>query len=350
MQIHELTQTSLNEGFMDKLKSASSAVKGAVGPAIDKIGQANKYTNTKLAQAGNKIMDLNKQAHGAMPGALQRMTGDYAGSAAGVAQSMEKKGFGTQYQKPSDKWEDKLKQIEQNPGINQWANSVTAAWKKAEAGAVQAAPSAPNVPGAVPAAGSNLVMPPIFIGGKQIDPNDPKNASIVKSYMAQHGNTPVTEDARQMDSYRQAFIDWSDAKFATKDPTTYEQITMDDVRRLPGIGVQLSNLLDIIVQTQGTPQQDQAIAKYAQLATAGVQAIGQQTKNKNPGTRVTLTPTDNSTNPDILKALAPFDLSAPKLSAAGQALRTSTRAPREFSPTGNGQVDALLIAMGFRPR
>jgi hypothetical protein len=119
---------------------------------------------------------------------------------------------------------------------------------------------------------------------------------------------------------------------------------------LPGIGAQLSNLLDIIVQTQGTVQQDQAIAKYAQLATAGVQAIGQQTKNKNPGTRVTLSPTDNSTNPDILKALAPFDLSAPKLSAAGQALRTSTRAPREFNPTGNGQVDALLIAMGFRPR
>ena len=350
MQIHELTQPLLTEGFMDKLKSAGSAVKSAVGPAIDKIGQANTYANTKLAQAGNKIMDLNKQAHGAMPAALQRMTGDYSKSAAAVAQGMEKKGFGLQYQKPSDKWEDKLKQIAQNPGINQLADAIGSAWKKAEAGAVQAVPTAPAAPSAVPAAGSNPAVPPISIGGKQIDPNDPKNAAIIKSYMAQHGNTPVTENATPMDSYRQAFVDWSDAKFVTKDPTTYEQITMDDVRQLPGIGTQLSALLDVIVQTRDTPQQALAISKYAQLATAGVQAIVQQTKNKTPGTRVTATPAASSANPDILKALAPFDLSAPKLLSAGQALRTATRAPKEFRPTGNGQVDALLIAMGFRPR
>jgi hypothetical protein len=77
-----------------------------------------------------------------------------------------------------------------------------------------------------------------------------------------------------------SFKDWADQTLATRVPATGETVTMDKVEHLPGLSEKLQQALNQVVTTQGSPQHLQAIQNYIMLATAGVQALAQTSKNK----------------------------------------------------------------------
>ena len=417
MQIHELTQHPLNEGFMDTLKSAGKNASGTVGPAI-------KNAASSVRSAVKDPMAWNQRMHAKMPAALQQMTGDYSGSAAKIAQDMEKKGFGTQYQPPSAKWEDKLKQIEANPAIKQYAKSIAAGWASQEQNAISptvglddymtikkvlplitsfaqrnnntvtssqigqylaknsptiwskttdkrsalrtianklkkqgitvdnatptAAPASAT-PGTTPSAKKSTVLPKIA----QAQPGAPtpaeQNILNQRIQSALQNQSPTVTEAMatigpKAEDYATSFKQWSNNKFKSKDPTTYETLTMDMVRGLPGMEAQLDDTLTNIVKTRGTPQQLQFVEKYAMLATAGMQALGQMNKNKK---QQGVAPGTGSAQAQLKQKLRSVGITDRALDQVGQILRVGGNA--NFHSTGNVQVDALLLAMGLRP-
>ena len=418
MQIHELTQHPLNEGFMDTLKSAGKNALGTVGPAI-------KNAASSVSSAVKDPMAWNQRMHAKMPAALQQMTGDYSGSAAKIAQDMEKKGFGTQYQPPSAKWEDKLKQIETNPAIKQWAASIASGWAKQEQtatsptvglddymtiekvlplvtsfaqrnnntvtsaqigqylaknsptvwnnttdkrsalstigselkkqgitvdGAATTASPAANTPGRIPSAKRPAGLPKIA----QAQPGAPTSAEqdiLNQRIQAALKNQPPTTMSEAMttigpkaEDYAISFKQWSDNKFKSRDPTTYETLTMDMVRGLPGMKAKLDDTLNNIVKTRGTPQQLQFVEKYAMLATAGIQALSQVNKNKK---QQGVAPGAGSAQAQLKQKLRAAGITDRALDQVGQILRVGGNA--NFHSTGNVQADALLLAMGLRP-
>ena len=416
MQIHELTQHPLNEGFMDTLKSAGKNASGTVGPAI-------KNAASSVRSAVKDPMAWNQRMHAKMPAALQQMTGDYSGSAAKIAQNMEKKGLGAQYQPPSAKWEDKLKQIEANPAIKQYAKSIAAGWASQEQNAISptvglddsnmtiekvlplvtsfaqrnnntvtssqigqylaknsptiwsnttdkrsalrtianelkkqgitvdnATPTAaPATPGTTPSAKKSTVLPKIA----QAQPGAPtpaeQNILNQRIQSALQNQSPTVTEAMatigpKAEDYATSFKQWSNNKFKSKDPTTYETLTMDMVRGLPGMEAQLDDTLTNIIKTRGTPQQLQFVEKYAMLATAGMQALGQINKNKK---QQGVAPGTGSAQAQLKQKLRSVGITDRALDQVGQILRVGGNA--NFHSTGNVQVDALLLAMGLRP-
>ena len=417
MQIHELTQHPLNEGFMDTLKSAGKNALGTVGPAI-------KNAASSVRSAVKDPMAWNQRMHAKMPAALQQMTGDYSGSAAKIAQNMEKKGLGAQYQPPSAKWEDKLKQIEANPAIKQYAKSIAAGWASQEQNAISptvglddyrtiekvlplvtsfaqrnnntvtssqigqylaknsptiwsnttdkrsalrtianelkkqgitvdnatptAAPASAT-PGTTPSAKKSTVLPKIA----QAQPGAPtpaeQNILNQRIQSALQNQSPTVTEAMatigpKAEDYATSFKQWSNNKFKSKDPTTYETLTMDMVRGLPGMEAQLDDTLTNIIKTRGTPQQLQFVEKYAMLATAGMQALGQMNKNKK---QQGVAPGTGSAQAQLKQKLRSVGITDRALDQVGQILRDGGNA--NFHSTGNVQVDALLLAMGLRP-
>ena len=417
MQIHELTQHPLNEGFMDTLKSAGKNALGTVGPAI-------KNAASSVRSAVKDPMAWNQRMHAKMPAALQQMTGDYSGSAAKIAQNMEKKGLGAQYQPPSAKWEDKLKQIEANPAIKQYAKSIAAGWASQEQNAISptvglddymtiekvlplvtsfaqrnnntvtssqigqylaknsptiwsnttdkrsalrtianelkkqgitvdnatptAAPASAT-PGTTPSAKKSTVLPKMA----QAQPGAPtpaeQNILNQRIQSALQNQSPTVTEAMatigpKAEDYATSFKQWSNNKFKSKDPTTYETLTMDMVRGLPGMEAQLDDTLTNIIKTRGTPQQLQFVEKYAMLATAGMQALGQMNKNKK---QQGVAPGTGSAQAQLKQKLRSVGITDRALDQVGQILRVGGNA--NFHSTGNVQVDALLLAMGLRP-
>jgi hypothetical protein len=55
---------------------------------------------------------------------------------------------------------------------------------------------------------------------------------------------------------------------------------MDKVEALPGLSEKLMQALNQVAQTQGMPQHAQDIQNYIMLASAGVQALAQRSKNQ----------------------------------------------------------------------
>ena len=402
---------------MDTLKSAGKNALGTVGPAI-------KNAASSVRSAVKDPMAWNQRMHAKMPAALQQMTGDYSGSAAKIAQDMEKKGFGTQYQPPSAKWEDKLKQIEANPAIKQYAKSIAAGWASQEQNAISptvglddyrtiekvlplvtsfaqrnnntvtssqigqylaknsptiwskttdkrsalrtianklkkqgitvdnatptAAPASAT-PGTTPSAKKSTVLPKIA----QAQPGAPtpaeQNILNQRIQSALQNQSPTVTEAMatigpKAEDYATSFKQWSNNKFKSKDPTTYETLTMDQVRGLPGMEAQLDDTLTNIVKTRGTPQQLQFVEKYAMLATAGMQALGQINKNKK---QQGVAPGTGSAQAQLKQKLRSVGITDRALDQVGQILRVGGNA--NFHSTGNVQVDALLLAMGLRP-
>ena len=354
MQIHELTQHSLNEGFMDQLKSTTAKAKGVVGSAINKIGQANDYVNTKTAQAGNKIMAANKALGKAMPAPLQRMTGDYGSSAAGVAQGMEKKGFGMQYQPPSDNWRLKYRALKSDPAVTQFSQAIADAWPKFEKSQLKtrsvptpvAAPpagTAPPTPVAAPPAGTAPPTQYAKVGKDKLNPNDPADAKIIAAMKSQ-GYLEETGTPEE-DRYAETFVRWSDEKLKTREKTTGETIDMDDVRDISNLNTQLITALEKVVNTRGTPEQNAAIFQYCMLASAGVQAVAQKIKNKNPRSNSSVIA--STMKPAMQQKLSTLGVSPMQQAQIGKVLQTN--GDKTFRETGNAQVDAFLMTLGMTP-
>jgi hypothetical protein len=192
------------------------------------------------------------------------------------------------------KWEDKYKEVQNNPEVLKYIQRVMAGWKQAE-------PKQPATP-PIQEAGE----PNIMIGSEVIKPTDPRYAKFAQ---AAKPTTPNTATPPADDPYTKAFLDWSSQQLMSRDSVTGETITVDKVNELPGLKQKLSTALGLIAQTRGTPQQTKNIEEYLKLAVAGVQTLAEISKNT--------------------------------------ALKSGTLKGKVARPTGNTVADALLRQAGF---
>ena len=226
MQIHEITQARLNEG-----DAGRSFFQGLTGVELP---------------------------------------GNPTASAAKSAQALTANGYGPGAPKPSDRWEDKYKQVQQDPSVKQYAANLAQTWLKNSAALTKSQPKI-----VAPTTTATAKDEPVFVGGQQLNPKDPKDAKLLSTLKGQGKLAEVADPA-----YTQAFKQWADQTLSTKVPSTGETVTMDKVERLPGLGDQLKKALAQVAATQGTPQHAQAIQNYIVLAVAGVQALAQTSKNQ----------------------------------------------------------------------
>ena len=216
--------------------------------------------------------------------------------------------------------------------------------------ATPTAAPASATPGRIPSARRPAGLPKIA----QAQPGAPTPAEqniLNQRIQAALTNQPPTTVSEAMttigpkaEDYAVSFRQWADNNFKSKDPTTYEILTMDMVRGLPGMTAQLDDTLNNIIKTRGTPQQQQFVEKYAMLATAGMQALGQMNKNKK---QQGVAPGTGSAQVQLKQKLRAAGITDKALDQVGQILRVGGNA--NFHSTGNVQIDALLLAMGLRP-
>jgi len=337
-------------------KNIYNKTASAVAPAAKSVasGVASAATNNPATRA----YDRSTGVFGKAP--------SYASTAQVAAQKLNKQGFGPQYQAPSADWQDKLKKVQTDPAVKQYIQSLVAAWAKAEPTVVASIPApapktAPTPNYGAAGAGQLTGTPstvtatplktpasnqPISIGGQKLDPNDPKNASTIAALRRQGAiNEAVSSDE---DQYADAFISWSDNHLKTRESTTGETIEMDDVRELPGIDTQLNTALEQIVNARGTAQQSAAVAKYFQVAVAGVQAVAQSIRNKNPQARTGSIASAAAVKPVMQQRLRALGVTPAQMQQIGQMLRINS-GDKTFKRTNNPQVDALLMTLGMTP-
>ena len=439
MQIHELTQHPLNEGFMDSLKNKT----GTMGNTINSMIPSDREIKQAVGRAGKSIKNVagsavtgaknvyNKTTSAVAPAvksaagsvgsaitnnpatrAYDRSTGvlgkapSYASTAQNAAQKLSKQGFGAQYQAPSADWQEKLKKVQTDPAVKQYIQSLASAWSKsapalsksapapaatpnygagggaataqltgtpssvtstplktpaatpnygAGGGAAQLTGTPSSVPSSVPSTPLNTptavnktptANQTIRVGGQKIDPNDPKNATTIAALRRQGAiNETVSPDE---DQYADAFISWADEKLKTRESNTGETIEMNDVRELPGISDALNPVLEQIVNTRGTPQQAAAVAKYFEIAVAGVQAVAQSIRNKNPSALSGGIASAAAVKPVMQQRLRALGLTPAQIQQIGQMLRVNS-GDKTFKRTNNPQIDAFLMTLGMTP-
>ena len=254
------------------------------------------------------------------------MPGNPSAQAAKAAKGLTAQGYGPGAPKPSDRWKDKYKAIQQDPAVKQYAANMAQTWLRYEKEllkqfapvsptttasattppvAKQTTPTTPAKPGQMPASvaasktGQNMQkmwgQPKGGIQGMQSDleeapeyttpggiviPGGSKTDAPVTSAPTSTTKTPALAEPTDQNRYLQAFKNWAHQTLATRVPATGETVTMDKVELLPELGEELTQALDQVVATQGKPQHIQAIQNYIMLASAGVQALAQTSKNK----------------------------------------------------------------------
>jgi hypothetical protein len=276
MQIHEITEFRIKEGFLGDL--------GSVAKGVGK--------NIFTAAGGG---DLG--------------AGDAAKSAAASAATLTAQGYGPGAPKPSESWEDKYKTAQQDPAVKGFAASMAQTWMKYEEKLKKefsvepdTEPTTPAKPGEMPTSVANSAQgkkmrqaygdPSGGIQGMQSDLEEapekyttpggivvPAGAKTDQTKATTSTVTPTTTVA-PTNQYKEIFKRWADQTLATRVPATGETITMSMVEALPGLSERLSQALTLIEQTQGKPQHAQAIQNYIILASAGVQALAQKSKNQ----------------------------------------------------------------------
>jgi hypothetical protein len=254
MQIHEITQRRVNEGLMDFAKSV-----------------------------GNKGMAL-----------ANYYAGDYAKSAEYSQKELQRQGRNPAAEvDPKTAWKIKYDNLEKTPGMTTYITGLAQEWLKS--------PNATPAPRANPGQMSSTVaaskpgqdMQKMFgqpkggIQDMQSDlqeraPIDPNKLSQIKNRARGITTTktttaPTAPAAPAPTDYAGKFKEWSDEKLATKVDGVYGQFaTMDEVRKISGLDAKLSAALQQVDNTQGTPQHTASIQEYLKLASAGIQAIGQE--------------------------------------------------------------------------
>jgi hypothetical protein len=345
MQIHEITRSSLQEGILGDI--GRGVFQGATGMEIPQ-GQAS--INKDAASAAAKL-----QAQGYGP--------------AGTAPPGKKSPV------PSADWKDKLAQAKKDPAVKQYISQLAQGWAQ-EAKKVPA-PTAPatatpnqrtNVvpikanPGqmsaAVAASKAGQDLQKMFgqpRGGIQDMKSDLEEAPLgnlgqraaaaraARTAQRNPGAGPANNaNTAQVDPYQTAFVRWSDAQLASKDPVTYQAITMQDVRALPGLAAELDRALQAVVSARDTPQSAAAIAQYLELAVAGVQARSQQLKNKAPEVAINALSNAQANLGSVQQTLSKVGVNPRALSAFGSKAKS-----KNVVTTGNDEADALLKQAGF---
>jgi hypothetical protein len=312
MQIHEITQQRVDEGLWDTVKSA-----------------------------GNKGMAL---AHYA--------AGDYSKAANWAQKEVQRQGRDVESETdPTKAWETKHKELEKTPGMTTYITGLAQEWLKSpDAKAPTSATTAP--------ATTAPASEPVFIGGKRLDPKNPNDAKVLAAIQKQgikeapEYTTPggivvpagsksakvaptvatTTTASPPSTDYAEKFKKWSDEKLASKVDGVYNTfVTMDEVRHsIPELTKKLDAALQKINSTQNTPLHIAAIQEYLKLASAGVQAVGQQKRYKAVQQRYKPGETSDATN-----QLGLTDRQAQGIKALAQ------------TPAGKAQVMQFLKDLGI---
>ena len=334
MQIHEITRP-LTEGILGDLGNIGRGVfQGATGMEIP---QSQASINKTAASAAANLSAKGYGPGGADPAdPRQKQT----------AQAL------------STNWKDKLAQAKKDPAVKQYITQLAQSWAQ-EAKKIQT-PPAPTTPNqstpTTPTSTASTSTIPVIVGGKRLDPKNPNDAQILAAMQAQgkleEGPARNRRAARQqqgnsgtaqVDPYQEAFVRWSDAQLASKDPVTYQAITMKDVRdKVPGLKAELDQALQAVVSARDTPQSAAAIAQYLELAVAGVQARSQELKNKAPEVATQALSGAQAKLGSVQQTLRNVGVNPGALSAFSSKAKS-----KNVVTTGNDEADALLKQAGF---
>ena len=334
MQIHEITRP-LTEGILGDLGNIGRGVfQGATGMEIP---QSQASINKTAASAAANLSAKGYGPGGADPAdPRQKQT----------AQAL------------STNWKDKLAQAKKDPAVKQYISQLAQGWAQ-EAKKIQT-PPAPTTPNqstpTTPTSTASTSTIPVIVGGKRLDPKNPNDAQILAAMQAQgkleEGPARNRRAARQqqgnsgtaqVDPYQEAFVRWSDAQLASKDPVTYQAITMKDVRdKVPGLKAELDQALQAVVSARDTPQSATAIAQYLELAVAGVQARSQELKNKAPEVATQALSGAQAKLGSVQQTLRNVGVNPGALSAFSSKAKS-----KNVVTTGNDEADALLKQAGF---
>jgi hypothetical protein len=224
MQIHEVTQT-ITEGI---LKTIGQDIKSAVGGAVDKVGAV-----------------LNT------PGALT--TGRGYGAALDQAERAQ-----------ADRTLQQQTQQQAKKHTQGWINHMKAS------GIDPAAPTAAST--------TNTATQPAMMGGKRLDPKNPKDAQVLAALQAQ-GKLDEQDDANTVTN---AFQKWSDSQLTGRVSGTREQLTMDDVRQDAAEKAKLDAILGRIAQD---PSDARAVEEYFTTAMQAMQKISAEKRASSGVTR-----------------------------------------------------------------
>jgi hypothetical protein len=232
-------------------------------------------------------MQIHEITEGLLGNMLGAAAGNYSGFAQDAAASLQKKGYGAGYQNVDANkiWTDKYQAVQKDRAVQQYINSLVAAWQQQSKTSIKEA----DILSTIKPAGT---------GG----PTPAEQAALAQKLQA--ASTPALPT-----TLGGQFQQWSDARLASRVPGTGDQITMDEVRKLAGLGPRLEQALAKVNGAQGTPVQATAIKEYLELAIAGIQALSQQSKS---------------------------------MRATGSKL-----SGKYAKSTGNAQADAVLKAAGF---
>ena len=312
MQIHEITCRKLNEGILGDI--GRGVFQGATGMEIP---QSQASINKDVASAAANLLAKGYGPAGTPPP-------------------------GKKSPVPSAEWKDKLDQAKKDPAVKQYISQLAQGWTQ-EAKKIQTPPastaanqSAQNTPTST----TDTSTQSATVGGKRLDPNNPKDAQVLAALKAQG---KLEENTAQTDPYQEDFVQWSDAQLASKDPVTYQAITMDDVRtKFPDLKTQLDQALQAVVSARDTPQSAAAIAQYLELAVAGVQARSQELKNKAPEVATQALSGAQANLGSVQQTLRDVGVNSQALSAFGNKVKS-----RNVVTTGNDEADALLKQAGF---
>ena len=328
MQIYEITCRKLDEGILGDI--GRGVFQGATGMEIP---QSQASINKDAASAAAKL-----QAQGYGP--------------AGTAPPGKKSPV------PSADWKDKLAQAKKDPAVKQYVSQLAQGWaqeaKKVPAPtapatatpnqATNVVPIKPNQPTPTPAARANPGQMSAAVAASKAGQDLQKMFGQPRGGI--QGMQSDLNEAATMgpaaDQYREAFVRWSDAQLASKDPVTYRAIAMDDVRALPGLGAKLDQALQAVVSARDTPQSAAAIAQYLELAVAGVQARSQEIKNKAPEVATQALSGAQANLASIQQTLSQVGVNPRALSAFGSKAKS-----KNVVTTGNAEADALLKQAGF---
>jgi hypothetical protein len=214
----------------------------------------------------------------------------------------------------------------------------------------KAAPAAtPKVRAKYPKAptAGKVAEPPVFLGGKKLDPKKPGDAKTLAAIKAQGKLNEAATIGPAADQYKAAFVQWSDGQLSTRVRETGTTVTMDAVRtQFPDLKDKLLATLNQIIATQGTPQQAKAIEEYIKLSVAGVQAVAQMQKNKTSVTDRQQNKQFANTTDDVKQSLRQAGVDPNKLAQFGAQAEASGN-PMTARRSDNPALNTLAKLAGF---
>lgn len=379
MQIHELNP--LREGLLDRVKDIAKA---AVGPAAkDRATDASVEMLSPIA-SDKWIEKMGQQT------AINRLG------------RLQAQGYG---QRAAPQASVTLNKVKSNPQMQQYARTLAQQWMQKSAslsattstgGTVQktatgvvhkASPNNPNLaitPAQQPATTStggtaqqtatgtvhranpnnpnlaaNKPQPqatgPVSVGGQKLNPRNPQDAKVLAALKAQGkiaeaspGSPGVSaSDAQVAQQYLAKFREWAAKTLATRDPNTYQNITLDQIEKDPEIGQRLKQAQEQVVANRDDDTRlQQAVTEYVTTALAGVQQVIAATK---AGTAPTVSATSApAAQGDITQDLAGMGINTNQLRATGRMLQQKSGGNRLINSSGDPTVDEYLRQLGYR--